>query len=173
MADFGGNSGLPYNPITDGAAVANTLVQTALHTAKSFGKGTFKEGDEIRVRVAFVYASTGTPNLTLTLRFTEEDGTSTDHIATAAMAAGGAGGRGIITFVGVVRNEGASGTIIWSLDTESNVAGLRDQVIVDAAVDSIDFTEEQDLEVTAEWSVAAAGNSIVAHQISISKLPII
>jgi hypothetical protein len=148
----------------DGTAVANTLVQTALATGKSIPGHGLRDGIVVRATLYAVYASTGTPNLTVVFRVG-----GTDICTTGAVAAGGSGGVIKVVAEFTVRSTGTTGTIMAAMEQVSDVAALN-VPDVNAATNTVDLEAAQIVDFTAEWSVAAAGNSIVAHQFFVEVL---
>jgi hypothetical protein len=151
-------------------AVANSVAETSIFTGASFvGTRTlpanfFKVGKTIRIGVESIVGITGTPTLTIRMKL----GSTTILTATSAALSAIASQPHHTVIEITCYATGASGAVrghIWNL-----IGIIANNVAITTANVTVDTTASQVIDVTAQWSVANAANTIQAIITSIEVL---
>lgn len=145
---------------TQSVTVANTVTETAI-TGTGIGTLTLPAnflvaGKTIRLRGQGFNSSTGTPNITIKIKF------GSTVILTTGVIATGNGTNDGFDFEGVItcRTTGGSGTVFsQGYYFELHTLGVKSDM-TNTATTTIDTTTTQALTATVEWGTAAAGNTI-------------
>ena len=168
-----------------GTAVANTTTETIVIPNVTITGNYLQDGRCLRLRLFGGYGTTLTPTLQLRVRLGGVSGTVL--AASGAITTGsGVGGGASMTatwsaeVIIQVRSNGSSGTVMTngelSLNTTGTAAGSSYPIAsgstggtTPAAV-TADLTADAALAVSAQWSAAAAANSIQCHNYTIESL---
>ena len=146
--------GKVFSIITSPTPISNTAVETVFSPAYTFKAGTLIQGATFRVRAGGEADNvTGTPNLVMRIRLGGLTGTL---IVTASQTSVGAGANWILDGQVTIRTVGAGGT--FAVTSFGMVQASME--VTDAPAGAVDTTIDNDLVVTAQWSAAAAGNSV-------------
>ncbi len=151
------------------SAVANTAAETTFTPHATIAANDLRLNQVFRVRASGVYGTTGTPNLTLKLKYGSTVLASTSAVATAS----GVTNRGwSVDCTVTVVSLGASGSVEcqgWAtLGTAAGTAVQQD--MENTAAVTVDTTAAANLQVSAEWGTANASNTITCRQMTVRRL---
>jgi hypothetical protein len=157
-----------YTATTSGTAVTNTTTETSLFTGATASAGSTltieagssRAGALYRMRLYLVLQTTGTP----TIRFRLKLGGTMVADSTAITTPNNSNGLAFLDLFIPVNTIGATGAVLAQMEGRLTVAtsGAFTPVFFAGAAGSItiDFTANQAIDVTAQWSAAAAGNVV-------------
>lgn len=170
----GGSSGasgyLVYSDgtVPAGNTVANTVAETTFTSQYTLPAGTLAVGDVIRLFVSGVYSTNVVaPTITTKIKIGSVV-VATSGAITAIAAVTNGGFTGYCDFI--VTNAGASGTGesqgYMEYATAATTA-LSVNLANTAAISGIDFTTNQTMTMTVQWSAANAANTVTVRQASV------
>lgn len=158
-----------------GTAVANTTTETILFPNITIPANYLQDGRALRLRIFGAYGDTATPTLQLRLRWGGVAGTVLASTAALTMGSGVGGGASMTALFSAqidlqVRSNGATGTAMTNGVIHYFTTGTATATDIPVASGSTggttpvavtaDFTADTALSITAQWSAAAAANSI-------------
>jgi len=156
--------------ITANISVSNTASETTCAKSFTIPGGSMVAGSMYRVKLAGTLASTGTPTLTLKLKY------GSTIMATCAVTFSSAASskfwaEGMFTCL----VSGASGTLNGSLMLQAPTVNTTFSAANSIPVDSvqqtgISTTSNQALTVTATWSAASSSNTVTTHNTTVEQL---
>lgn len=157
-------TGLISQNIANSAAITNTVTETAFDVSKTIDGGELAVGDVLEIAALVHCVSTNSTD-TLTLRL--KAGTEI-IVATAAVDVADDDIGYIHAFV-VVRAIGASGSLSALGVQQLGVEGTASAEPFRKAAATEDISGDVAITVTAEWSVANAGNQAVLENLTVIK----
>lgn len=151
-------SGVAYANVAASAAISNTVTETAFSEKYTLPKNSVRAGTVIRVRFQGIATATnGTDTLAVKLYVGGLSGT-----AILTLAARDVANNDIFTgeAVVVIRTIGSTGTFVstGSAPANPNAAGTATNQYSTASA-TINTAIDNDISVSAQWSMANAGNS--------------
>lgn len=162
----------------DGTAIANTVTETIIMPNITIPANYLSDGRILRVTCFFRQGTTGTPTLTLRLRWGGVAGTVIAASGAMVLGATVTAGMGCIEAIIQVRSNGATGTVFCvgkatvGDDATSTVGSATNTpandfmgsagVATPAAV-TVDLTADTALSITAQWGTANASNTLTGH----------
>lgn len=161
-------------PFTQGASVtvASTASETTLVSSTGIGgvellKNGFTVGKTYRVSGAGVFSNTGTPTLTLKVKFGSTVILSTGAVTTVT----GATNREF-TFSGLitVKSLGASGTASAQGSFVEYASTAVVYPMTNSSTVTVDTTANQTVGVTAQWGASSASNTITLTNLVLEEL---
>jgi len=150
---------------TAAATVASSSSETTMAGSgvgsKTLPANFFRAGRSLRVEAFGYVSNTGTPDLTIKLKFGSTVILTTGTITTAASLSNtGWSFRGRIT----CRTTGAGGTVM--AQGELFIGTTRVAMVNTAAV-TVDTTASQAVDLTAQWSVNSSSNTITCQELNV------
>jgi hypothetical protein len=157
-----------WTPTVDATAVTNTTTETSMFTGAtaSLGStltiqaGSVRVGTLFRLRIYCAFNTTGTP----TIRFRLKLGGVTIADSTAITSPNNAGGVAFLDLFIPVTAIGAAGSVKGQMDGKlaSSTGGAYTPVVFTGAIGAIaiDFTADQLIDLTAQWSAASSSNVV-------------
>lgn len=161
-------------PFTQGASVtvASTASETTLVSSTGIGgvtllKNGFVVGKTYRISGCGVFSNTGTPTLTIKVKFGSTAILSTGAVTTTT----GASNREF-TFSGLitVQSLGASGTVHGQGSLTEYASTPVVFPMTNSAAVTVDTTANQTVGVTAQWGASSASNTITLTNLVLEEL---
>lgn len=168
-----------------GTAIAASTTETILFPNVTIPANYLQDGRVLRVRSFGGYGTTGTPTLTVAVRWGGVSGTvisKSGGITTGSGVGGGASMTALwsVELIVQVRSNGSSGTLMTNgeltLYTTGTAAGSSYPIASGStggttpAVATVDLTADTALSLTALWGTNNAANSIQGHQYTIESM---
>ncbi len=175
-----------------GTAVANTTTETILFPNVTIPANYLQDGRVLRIRAFGAYGTTGTPTLTLALRWGGVAGTVIAKSAAATLTSGVGGGASMTAMwvfeaIIQVRSNGSSGTLMTNGEatlftstapTAGTVTNYGMPIVLASGSTggttpvavTADLTADTALSLTALWGTANAANSIQGLNYTIEAL---
>jgi len=162
----------------DGTAVANTTTETIIFPNVTIPANYMQDGRVLRVTAFGRHGTTGTPTLTIALRWGGVAGTVI--ATTGALTCGSGVTAAPWQFEAIIqtRSNGASGTVfvqgsamawddaVGSTGSATNAPGIAAAGSAGAATPAavtVDLTADTALSLTADWSASSASNTLTGH----------
>lgn len=154
-----------YAQVAASAAVTNTTTETNFDKTYSIPAGKLKAGDILRIRAQVIATATNaTDTLTVRLKLG-----STTIVATSAVDVAN-NDIAVLDVTIILRTVGASGTMVAFGFVSLGVPGTATGRAVNLASTAVDTTAALVAAVSAEWSVANAGNSCRLDGFTVERL---
>lgn len=177
---------------TAGTAIANSTTETIVFPNVTIPANYLQDGRVLRIRAFGAYGTTGTPTLTLSLRWGGVSGTVIAKSAAATLTSGVGGGASMTamwSFEAIiqVRSNGSSGTLFTNgvavlftstTPTAGTVTNYGMPIVLASGSTggttpvavTCDLTADTALSFTATWGTANAANSLRGDQYVIEAL---
>lgn len=155
----------------DGTAIANLNTEQLVFPVVRLPANFMADGRSIRLRAYGKLSTTGTPTIIFRVRLGGLAGTLVALAPTLTMGSGVSNVVWSLEVMLQVRTNGASGTVIAFGDVSVNTASTPTVVAASfgvagyntPATATVDFTADQDLAITAQWSAASASNTLTGQ----------
>jgi hypothetical protein len=168
---------LPPFHTANGTALANSVVLTDISPAPPvvIPAQFLAPGSEIEIRAMGEFSTTGTPTLLIGIYYGGVAGVALAISAAITTASGAAAFPWQLDYRGVVRTDGATGTLNGQgrlyLGTTLAVASVNIIPITQALrTVTIDTTAAKSVTIGAQWGTASASNTITCNDISVKSV---